>query len=82
MQLLASTFALVFLRANQQQNVIGGHYLWAAATSYAIALAEIGVVLGIVAQGIGAVLYVGTGGALGVIAAMAFHRKFIGKKRA
>ena len=81
MTILLATFALVFLRAIQQLNVTGGHYLWAAGTSYAIALAEIGVILGIVAHGVSAVLYVGTGGALGVVSAMLFHRKFISKRR-
>ena len=46
---LVATAALVFLRAWQQQNVIHGHYLAAALTSYAMAAAEIGVVLAVVA---------------------------------
>lgn len=35
----AATFSLVFLRAIQQQNVIGGHYLAATFTSFAMAAA-------------------------------------------
>lgn len=75
MTIMIATFALVFLRGLQQQNVIGGHYISAAFTSYLIAAADIGVVLGVVSQGWSAVAWVGTGGALGVTAAMATHRK-------
>jgi len=72
--LLLITFALVFLRAIQQQNVIHGHYTAAIATSYAMAVAEIGLITGIVTTGWPAIPWVGTGGALGVISAMWLHR--------
>ncbi len=70
-----ATAALVFLRAWQQQNVIGGHYLAAALTSYAMAGAEIGVVLSVVSCGWAALPFLGTGGALGVTGAMLLHRR-------
>jgi hypothetical protein len=38
--LIAATAVLVFGRAIQQQNVIGGHYLAAALTPYLIAAGE------------------------------------------
>ena len=69
-----ATSALVFLRAVQQLNVVGGHYVAAALTSYLIAFAEIGVVLVVVEHGFAAALWIGTGGAIGVTAAMVGHR--------
>ena len=71
---MLATLTLVFLRAMQQQNVIGGHYLAAAFTSYLMAGAEVGVVLSVVSYGWDAVPWLGTGGAVGVTAAMAAHR--------
>jgi hypothetical protein len=74
MNLLLATFALVFLRAIQQQNVIHGQYLAAAITPYAIAVAEVASVLWVVSAGWSSIPWVGTGGALGVTSAMAVHR--------
>lgn len=76
MKIMLATFALVFLRAIQQQNVIGGHYALAAVTPYAIAVAEVASVLWVVSTGWSAVPWVGTGGALGVLSAMAVHRRY------
>lgn len=77
---LAATMALVFLRAIQQQNVVGGHYFAAAATSYLMAGAEIGVVLSVVEYGWSAIPWIGTGGAIGVTAAMSLHRRVFRKR--
>ena len=71
---LIATFALVFLRAFQQQNVAHRWYGWAVTTSYAMAVAEVGLVLTVVDIGWPAVPWVGTGGAIGVVAAIAVHR--------
>lgn len=79
MKLLVATFALVFLRAIQQQNVIHGHYLMAALTPYGLAVAEVASVLWVVQTGWSSVPWVGTGGALGVVSAMAVHRRFVRK---
>lgn len=73
--ILAATFALVFLRAIQQLNVLHSHYKMAAATSYLIAIAEVTSLLSVVAFGWPAVPWVGTGGALGVVSAMLAHKK-------
>lgn len=73
--LAVATFFLVFLRAWQQQNVVHGYYWWAAGTSYGLALADALVVLGVVREGLAAVPFVGTGGALGVVSAMLLHRR-------
>jgi hypothetical protein len=80
MNLLAATFALVFLRAWQQQNVIHRHFLMAACTSYAMAIGEVALFLGIVATGWNAVLWVGTGGAMGVTASMYLHARLMRRK--
>ena len=80
MKILLATFALVFLRAIQQQNVIHRQYWLAAATPYAIAVAEVATVLWVVDVGWPAIPWVGTGGALGVTAAMYSHRKWLYKK--
>lgn len=69
-----ASFGLVFLRAIQQQNVIHGHYWLAAITSFAIAIAEVAVVLAVVMHTWDAVPWIGLGGAFGVTAAMATHR--------
>lgn len=69
-----ASFMLVYLRAIQQQNVIHGHYWLAALTSFVIAIAEVAVVLAVVAHTWAAVPWIGLGGAIGVTAAMASHR--------
>jgi uncharacterized protein YqgC (DUF456 family) len=75
MNLVIATAALVFLRAIQQQNVIHGHYIMAAITPYGIAVAEVAMVLFVVDTGWSSIPYVGTGGAIGVVAGMFAHRR-------
>jgi len=79
---MMAAFCVVSLRAFQQQNVIHGYYKWAAATSYALAFADIAIVLAVVQIGWSAVLWIGSGGALGVTFAMFIHKKYIYKERA
>ena len=69
-----ASFSLVFLRAIQQLNVIHHRVAWAVATSFAIAFAEVAVVLLVVDKGWPAAPWVGLGGAFGVTAAMTLHR--------
>ncbi len=59
----------------QQQNVTGGHYVAASITAYGIALADVLVVLEVVSAGASSILYIGTGGAIGVCLAMWSHRR-------
>lgn len=80
MIIFIATLLLVFFRALQQLNVTGGHYLAAAITSYAIAAAEVTVILMAVRYGWDAIPWMGTGGAIGVTAAMIMHRHTIGKR--
>ena len=76
MKLTIATFALVFLRAIQQQNVIHGHYIWAAVTPFALAAAEVATVLWVVQVGWPSVPWVGMGGAAGVTTGMFVHRRY------
>ena len=73
-------FCVVALRAFQQQNVIHGCYRLAVITSYGLAFADIAVVLSVVSMGWAAALWIGTGGALGVVFAMYTHAKYVKKK--
>jgi hypothetical protein len=75
LEIFTSSFCLVFLRAMQQQHVIGGHYLAAAVTPFAIAAAEVASVLYVVKLGWPAVPFVGAGGAVGVCLAMVVFRR-------
>ena len=77
--LIFAAFCLVALRAIQQQNVVHCYYWWAAGTSYAIAFADIALILYVVKTGWEAAFWIGTGGALGVTFAMYVHRRFIKK---
>lgn len=71
----AATALLVFGRAIQQQNVIGGHYRAAAATSYLLAAGEIAVIGAVVVHGWDSWLWIGTGGAVGATLGMWAHRR-------
>lgn len=79
MNALLSSFAIVFLRGIQQQNVIHKNYGLAALTSYGLAICEVAVLLIVVDKGWSAVPFVGTGGALGVTAAMWTHGRYLSK---
>lgn len=78
--IVLASFCLVALRAIQQQNVIHRYYWWAAGTSYAIAIADIALILYVVKTGWESAVWIGTGGALGVTFAMYVHQRFIVKK--
>jgi hypothetical protein len=77
MKIIIATFALVFLRAIQQQNVIHRQYVFAAITPFAIATAEVASVLLVVNTGWSSIPYVGIGGCAGVITAMYLHNKYL-----
>jgi hypothetical protein len=81
MTILIATFALVFFRALQQLNVTGGHYIAAGVTSYAIACAEVSVILLAIRLGWWSIPWMGTGGAIGVMLAMSMHARTIGRRR-
>lgn len=75
MLIIIASFIVVFARAMQQQNVIGGHYVAAMLTPYLIAVGEVLTVLWVVDTGWQAIPLVGTGGALGSVSAMWLHRR-------
>jgi len=75
MKILLATFALVFLRALQSQNIIHGHYIAASITPYALAIAEVSNIVWVVQTGWSAIPWSGTGGMLGATLAMYVHRK-------
>ena len=72
-----ATYALVFFRAIQQQNVIGGHYTAAMLTSFAIAGSEIAVIGFVVSEGWAMWPWIGAGGGFGGVTAMAAHRAIV-----
>ena len=75
MILFISTFFTVFLLAFQQQNVIHGHYAYAAITAVLIAAAQFALFKGVIASDVTGVFWMGAGGALGVTLSMLTHRK-------
>lgn len=70
------SFAYVFLRGFQTQNVIGGKYLPAFIVCYMMAALEILTVTLIVKAGWASFLPVGTGSALGIVTSMYFYKRF------
>lgn len=78
---IAATALLVFGRAVQQQNVVGGHYIAAALTPALIAAGEIAVVGAIVGNGWAAWPWISAGGGIGATLAMAAHRAAVARGR-
>ena len=72
---MGATALLVFGRAIQQQNVIGGHYIAAALTPMLIAAGEIAIVGAIVLNGWHSWPWISAGGGLGAVTAMLVHRR-------
>ena len=70
---IIATAALIFLRSIQVQNVMGKHYIAASLTPFAIAAAEVAVMLQVIEHTWSAVPWIGLGGAIGVTSAMALH---------
>ena len=81
MKIMMATLVLVYFKAIQQQNVIHGNYAMAAVTPYILALCEVATVLWVVDTGWTAVPWVGTGGAVGVVAGMLSHRAYRNQKK-
>ena len=74
---LGATWLLVFSRALQQQNVVGGHYWAAALTPMLIAAGEIAVVGAIVLHGWQSWPWISAGGGIGAVSAMWVHRRVV-----
>jgi len=71
------SFIAIFLRGFQQKNVIHGKYTMIAITSYLLALTDVAVVGIIVEHGWGTVLAQGTGAALGMLASVYIHNRWV-----
>lgn len=71
------SFIAIFLRGFQQKNVIHGKYTMIAITSYLLALTDVAVVGIIVEHGWNTVLAQGTGAALGMLASVYIHNRWV-----
>jgi hypothetical protein len=71
------SFIAIFLRGFQQMNVIHGKYTMIAITSYLLALTDVAVVSIIVEHGWNTVLAQGTGAALGMLASVYIHNRWV-----
>lgn len=80
--MFGAMFAYVMLRALQQRNVAFDNYGWVIPTSYGMAVVDVFIIAFVSHQGwtIPIVLANGTGGALGALCAMAFHKQYVKKK--
>jgi hypothetical protein len=77
-----STLIHVFAKGWQHQNVIGGHYMQAAATTGVLAFGEVAVViLGALELGWLAILPIWAGGAIGITFSMYLHRRVNNKNK-
>ncbi len=77
-----ASFILVFLKAFQQQNVIGGFYWYITPVSIGMAFCEITIILFVTASrdwNMG--LPIGIGAGLGAMLGMFIHRKYIRKRK-
>ncbi len=71
------SFIAIFLRGFQQMNVIHGKYTMIAVTSYLLALTDVAVVGIIVEHGWNTVLAQGSGAALGMLASVYIHNRWV-----
>ena len=71
------SFIAIFLRGFQQKNVIHSKYTMIAVTSYLLALTDVAVVSIIVEHGWNTVLAQGTGAALGMLASVYIHNRWV-----
>ncbi len=72
--LVGAAFIGVLARVFQQKNVIGDHHVLIVITSYVIALGDVIIIWKVANEGLSAVPWVGTGGALGALSAVYLHR--------
>jgi len=71
------SFIAIFLRGFQQMNVIHSKYTMIAVTSYLLALTDVAVVSIIVEHGWNTVLAQGSGAALGMLASVYIHNRWV-----
>lgn len=75
------TFAYVMLRAFQQRNVAFDSYKWVVPTSYLMAVFDVYIVSAVAHAGWTwpVILANGSGGCLGALCAMWFHKRYVRK---
>ena len=71
------SFIAIFLRGFQQMNVIHSKHTMIAVTSYLLALTDVAVVSIIVEHGWNTVFAQGTGAALGMLASVYIHNRWV-----
>ena len=71
------SFIAIFLRGFQQMNVIHSKYTMITITSYLLALTDVAVVSIIVEHGWNTVLAQGSGAALGMLASVYIHNRWV-----
>lgn len=83
LSLFIATLFYVALKAFQQRNVSGGHYLPLIPTSYGMAAYEVFIVSAIVAADdkVAAVVAMGTGGWVGCMIAVYLHKRLFKCKK-
>ena len=77
-----TTLIYVFLRAFQQKNVMHNQYLWMIPVSYGMGMCDVYIIHSVASSENPlylVALAMGTGGAVGAIAATFFHSKITGK---
>lgn len=79
--LAAATFLFVALKSWQQLNVVHARYAAIVPTSFAMAVAEVTVVVGVVQHGLAAALPMGVGGAVGCCLSVWLHRRVFASAR-
>jgi hypothetical protein len=77
--MFGAMYVYVMLRAVQQRNVAFDNYAWVIPTSYCMAIVDVFIITFVAHQGwtLPIVAANGTGGALGALSAMWFHKRFI-----
>lgn len=78
---LAVSFTSVFLKGFQHKNVLSGKLKLIAITSYAMAFMDVIMVGLIVREGWVIAFWCGTGGAVGMVAAVILHDRIFGESR-
>jgi len=82
MTLFIASFLTVFLLVFQQQNVAHRRYLWASTTSVAITLSQFMLIKTVAGSDLMEVVYMASGGVLGVLLSMLLHPLITGSRAA
>jgi glycopeptide antibiotics resistance protein len=81
MTLFISSFLTVFLLVFQQQNVVHRRFGWASTTSVAITVSQFVLIKAVAGSGLADVVFMASGGVLGVLSSMFFHPILMRRKQ-